>query len=68
VSNFVSGTSLRREMCSYVDAQTLPLISLSFQARPVDISNEMSETAGEVRQRHTPEERIAEHLYTPQFY
>lgn len=59
MSNFVSGTSLRHEMCSYVEAQALPLFSFSFHVRPVNISTETSETAGEVRQRHTPEERIA---------
>jgi hypothetical protein len=50
---------MRHEMCSYVDAQTLPLINLSFHGRRVDISSEMSETAREVKQRHTPEERTA---------
>jgi hypothetical protein len=54
-------------MCSYVDAQTLPLINISFHAGRLVITTENSETAGEVSQRHTlevsqrhtPEERIA---------
>ena len=49
---------MRHEMCSYVDAKTLPLFNISFHACCVDISFETSETA-QVRQRHTPEERIA---------
>jgi hypothetical protein len=38
--------------------KTFPLINLSFHARRVDISTETSETAGEVRQSHTPEGRV----------